>query len=71
MATFLYEGDRLSMTVYIPEMDIHLPNSKRLWVQRKSLSLRSRQTAGEKKVYFPKFELKSELILNEPLVKLG
>ena len=71
MATFSYEGDELSMTVYVPQEGHSLIELEETLGAEEIAELQGRQSRGEKMVYFPKFELKSKLMLNEPLIKLG
>ena len=71
VATFQYEGDELSMTVYIPRDGHSLIEIEETLGAEEMTDLRALQTEGDKSVYFPKFELKSKIILNDPLIKLG
>ena len=71
MATFDYEGEELSMSVYVPRDGVTLQDLENELDAEALIELRDLQTRDEKHVFFPKFELRSKLILNDPLIKLG
>lgn len=70
-ATFPYQGDELSMTVYLPNEEIKLSELEESLTAEKIEDIRLNGAKREVSTYMPKFEIRSKINLNQPLIKLG
>ena len=70
-ATFPYQGDELSMTVYLPREDIKLSELEESLTAEKIEDIRLNGFEREVSTHMPKFEIRSNINLNQPLIKLG
>ena len=71
VANIPYEGDELSISIYLPQDGVSLSDLENTLTDEYLLNIRNSQYSTSSNVSLPKFEIRSPIPLNDPLKNIG